>query len=204
MATVAWALTTKARITERLANYNAQFDALIEHLIDEATDFIESQCNRRFAKSTFTNEKYNGYDSNGNLRRTIFVRYPIKTIASFQYKTQDNPETWANFNSVDYVVDFNNGTIRMVSGHFPGGWQNLRITYDAGYVVDFVTPANHELPYDLTMACNRLVIKEFKRRESAGRASEAIGGDSVNWIEDVDADIMRVIQKYQRLDFDDV
>jgi hypothetical protein len=202
MPTLAYALTTLDRVKMRLSNVPSDWDSLFESLINEVTDFIEGQCGRRFGKTTYPNEIYNGYNTNEQLRTKLFVKnYPIKTITSFQYKTATNPDVWANFSATDYIVDYANGIIRMVNGYLPGGWGNIRLTYDAGYVIDWKTAANHELPFDLTMAANRMVIKEFKRKESAGRSSESIGGDNISWIEDIDADILRVINKYQKLDF---
>jgi hypothetical protein len=43
-----YSLTTRQRAKDRLGITSADFDTLLDRLISAATDFIESQTNRRF------------------------------------------------------------------------------------------------------------------------------------------------------------
>jgi 1-acyl-sn-glycerol-3-phosphate acyltransferase len=78
-----------------------------------------------------------------------------------------------------------------------GGDNNLRVTYTAGYKIDFDNPTNannHTLPQDLTDLAERLIARLYKKRESEGRNIETLdGGSSITWgsfLTDEDKDII--------------
>lgn len=198
---LAYALTTKAKVKARLTNVtNTDFDALIDELIESVTDWIESFCNRRFKQTTYTQELYDGRNPSGGSKSTLRLKnFPVGTVTAFQYKV--GASTWNDFLSTEYVVDYDAGVIEYVNGSFPIGYRNLRVTYSAGYVIDFGTEGNMTLPRDLINAATELTIRAFKKREHVGKSSQTTGGDAITWLNEVDATILLTLQKYQKLEF---
>ena len=201
MSLITNALTTKTRITERLVNYNSSFDGLIENLINGVSIFIENQCNKKFVKNTYTNELYNGNDC--NYTDKLFLKnFPIITITKIEYRSNDDPEEWTTYETDTYLIEYDIGCIKLKETFIPSGIQNIRVTYDAGYKVDwtnYTDTTKHTLPFDLTDICNKLVIKEFKKRESIGKQNENIGGVSINWSNMIDDEVQTVINFYKKI-----
>lgn len=198
---IAYALTTKSRVKDRLGLTTGNFDTLLDRLIAAATDLIESACNRKFLYQTYTNEVYSIY--NQNQKMLPLNNVPVGTVTAVQYrfglKTSPN---WTDFNTNDWEVvgDGKSGLIRIWG--LPAGASTLnalnsvRVSYTAGYLIDFSnagSPTAHTLPFDLSDLCERLVTKMFKRREHEGKISETFEGTTVSWdklISDDDKDIM--------------
>lgn len=197
---VPYALTTRQRIKDRLTITTVNFDVLIDRLISAATDLIESSTNRRFKRTTYANELHSVRGANPQY---IFLKQiPVASIASLQYRagTPSNPN-WGAF-SMDYyelLEDGASGIIRVYGGLFAGVNQ-VRATYDAGYLIDFVNAgtSTHTLPFDLSDLCERIVVKLFKKREAEGRQSESFEGGAVQWRELLDEADKLVINKYRR------
>ncbi len=201
MALVSHALTTVARVKARIPNISgSSFDTLFENIINGVTDFIENYCQRRFKETTYTNQLYDGYNSTKQSKRSIILKqFPITDLSSVQFKTDD--DSWNSYGTTEYVYDSENGIITKVSGNFAGGYQNLRVTYDAGFVIDFSTPANMTLPYDLINAAEELTIRMFKRREDIGKSAMNVQGDTVNYLDKLDAQILEVLDRYRKSEF---
>lgn len=196
-----YALTTRQRVKERFAITSTSFDVLLDRIISGMTDFIEGECNRRFKKTTYTNEMYS---VNGSSPRFIFLKQtPVILLTSLEYRAgaPSNP-SWTNFLTDNYELleDGRSGIIRMYSG-ISSGINQIRATYDAGYLIDFANAGTgtHTLPFDLTDLCERLVTKVFKKREAEGRSSESYEGGTVSWKELLDDADKATINRYRRL-----
>ena len=190
MSTITYALTSISKVKDRLgiSATDATRDAVFTSMIYAVTDYIERACGGvRFKRSTFTQELYNGSmlgDFNPRLPYLILNNGPLISISSFQYRTgsRSNP-TWVDFGADDYEPMLDSAMI-YVSGGLPRGLQNIRITYIAGYLIDFTDEYNdavHTLPHDISDLCERLVTKLIKRRESEGRSQESFNNSSINW-----------------------
>ncbi len=201
---VPYALTTRQRIKDRLTITSANFDVLIDRLISASTDLIESLANRRFKKTTYSNELYS---VKGASPQYIFLKQiPVANVSLLQYRagTPSNPN-WTAL-SPDYyelLEDGSSGIIRVYGGLFTGFYSSInqiRVTYDAGYLIDFANAgtATHTLPFDLSDLCERLAVKLFKKRESEGRQSESFEGGAVQWRELMDEADKLMISKYRR------
>jgi len=128
------ALTTIARIKDRLGITVATFDSLLQNLILSVTARIEQMTGRRYVEGTYTNELHNGSDLYGTRRKFLIVKNaPLQIVSSVQYKggTNSNP-VWTTMSVNDYNVDLDEGIIHMPGG-MPGGMQNIRITYVGGF-----------------------------------------------------------------------
>ena len=85
--TIDYALTTVANVKLYIGIPSAttQYDALLDELINSATQYIENYCKRRFKLTTYTSE---GYD--GNNSQYLFLKnYPIVSVASIYWHYKD-------------------------------------------------------------------------------------------------------------------
>lgn len=172
------ALTTLARQKIFLGIGSDTYDGLLTMAINQVTGFIEQYCKRNFLRQTYTNEEYDG-TGEANL---ILKNYPVASISSFQYnQAEDNSDDWATFNTNDYFW-YENGIINMRTGRLLERSQKYRVTYAAGYLIDFDnenTPASHNLPMELEYACQKLVAGIFNKRRAEGLDQSRIGDSAV-------------------------
>jgi len=162
-------------------------DVLINDFINQATSFIQNYCGRVFAMTTYTNELYD--IPNGS--KLFTHNYPVASVASVQYRTGTiGAPTYVSFTTNDYLVYLAEGYISFISqfgfglGSFVTGEQALRMTYDAGYLIDWANegdPTLHTLPADLTMVATQLVAGMFNTRATQGLKSESTEGQSVDY-----------------------
>lgn len=128
------ALTTKARIKERLQITVDDHDDVVDRFILAATDRIERMCNRRFMQATYTNELYDGSDFYGSSRAMLVLKNaPIASVSSIQYRvSHGSSATWETFDTDLYDIDMGVGIIHFWTP-LPRGVQNIRVSYTAGY-----------------------------------------------------------------------
>ncbi len=202
MATVAHALTSFQRVKDRLGITVVGFDALLERMIDASTDMIESYCVRRFKETAYSNELV-GVESDGG-HMAMLKQAPVTVLTSVQYRagTPDNP-SWTSYLASEFelVGDGTSGLVRIYGG-VPRGTNNIRISYTAGYKINFASPydpAQHTLPFDLSDLCERLVVKAFKKRESAGKQTESAGEASTSWMQSFETEELAALDRYRRV-----
>jgi hypothetical protein len=208
-----YALTTLARVKDRLDIQINDNDAKLIRFINGATDYIERECGKtglekypndgHFIQKTYTNEVYS---VSGKRQRFLVLRNaPVSALTSFQFRagTPTNP-AWTDFfpDQYELVDDGTSGIIR-VYGVMPGIYSNtFRATYTAGYPIDWQNAGNgasHRLPSDLTNLCENIVARLYKRRSLAGQASENIQGATVSWRDQLDTFDKETIQNYKRV-----
>lgn len=208
MSAVTYALTSEARIKTRLGITSSGFDTLIKRMMYAITDFIEKECGgRRFKETSYTQELYDGSminDEDNSLQFLVVKNSPISTISAFQYRTgsRSNP-AWVDFQTDDYEPLSSRGILKM-NGSLPRGYQNIRLSYTAGYKIDFANEfddALHTLPYELSDLAERLVVKRFKKREKDGVSHESFGETTLDWKELLEEQDKAVIQQYVRPQF---
>lgn len=127
-------------------------------------------------------------------------------ILLFQWRpgTPATDPSWFNFIPDQYqlVNDGKAGIIR-VYGFVPMTQDNmLRITYWAGYAVDWSNAGNnttHRLPADITDVVENVVVRRFKRRDYAGKTSEGLEGATTSWNKELDREDLDVIGHYMRV-----
>ena len=137
------ALTTKARVKDRLKVTATTFDDFLDNLIIAVTARMETMCGRSFTLATYTNEVHDGSDLYGSSRSILIPKNaPISSIASIQYKAGTNTTpNWTGFDTDTYDVDEAAGIIYFDSP-LPRGKRNIRITYTAGWDGYDVTTSN--------------------------------------------------------------
>ena len=204
MAIQSFALTTVARVKSRLEidSGTTTWDALLAELINGMSSFIEGEAGRRLVSAVYTNEAYTLDDG-----QTILMlrQYPVTAIASIQFRagsvatpawTTLTADEWEQQNSGRDDL----GIIRLYMSL--RGTNAIRVTYTAGYTINFTTEASHTLPYELSDLCERLVARRFKKRESEGKASEgASAGGTLAWEKEMSDDDKRILRRYIRSAF---
>lgn len=193
------ALTTLARVKDQLAITVSNHDTILTRIINEMTDFIESQCSRRFKTTTYTNEIYSSPGGNSLMLRQA----PVTALTTFEYSAgYPSNKVWTSFLATEYELS-DDGKSGIVVGSMPAGSNRLRATYTAGYLIDWgnAGSATHTLPSDLTGLCERLVIRRFKKKEAEGKSSESFEGSSVSWDTKLNEEDTFIINRYKRLFF---
>lgn len=202
---VTYAITTKARVKDRLAITIADHDTLLDRLISAVTDFVEGETARRFKESTYTGATAEVHSLPGNFQDYLLLKHaPVTAITLIEYRA-GTPATpgWTALTADEYLLteDGKSGIVRLYT-RFPAGTNVLRVSYTAGYKIDFANAgtAAHTLPFDLSDLAERLVVRWFKRRELAGKASEGLpGGSNVSWKDLLDSEDIATINRYRRL-----
>jgi uncharacterized phiE125 gp8 family phage protein len=165
---VSYALVTLGNAKTFLGINNGDKDELIGMLIDQATDYLETKCGRRFASTVYTNEEYDGRESYElNLKN-----YPIISFTSLSKNlAYDNSDDWETVDADDYWVENETGIITKTT-LFRRGTKNYRATFTAGYAT---------IPYDLQYACLTIVSETLNRRAAMGLKSESLGDHSITF-----------------------
>lgn len=203
MALNAWALTTVARYKTHAGITGVASDTKIEILINIVTDYIEKFCDRRFLRTTYTNEVYDGQGS----PQLLLKQYPISTTHTFQLDERDTSLNEAQWSSVDtnlYHIDYTAGMIELIGRRFEELPRHYQVTYTAGYAFDNTTPgaALESLGIgDLEYACWQMVTNLFASAgQQSGINSESIGNYSVSYANFylLDPEVKMIILKYKR------
>lgn len=198
---VAYALTTAARVKARISITDTGFDTVLVSYINAITAYIESACDTRFKRTTYTQEVYHIPQSG---RRYLPLKHaPVVTLSALQYKAgmPSNPG-WTDFlvDNYELLEDGKTGMI-MFYTTIPHGINMVRATYSAGYLIDFTKYGDetlHTLPYELTELAERLVIKRFKKRDEEGKSQVAFGGGTTTWASFLDEDDKDILAGYTR------
>jgi hypothetical protein len=214
MALLSYALTTLDRVKLAIGETTNTNDTLLEQFINRATDYFEARTGRRFAETTYTDELYDGKGDK------LFLReYPVTELlaANFSRRTGGtiSSPTYTQVDADTYVKRLNAGFVQFLYGHAPTvsnavvpdvasntNVELFKVTYKAGYVIDFATLANNTLPLDIEDFVVRLVTGRFNRRKGAGIITETVEGASITWADPTTSDLTEddnaVIKKYER------
>jgi hypothetical protein len=198
-----YALTTKERVKEKLGITNNSFDSLFDRLIAGVTDYIENYCNRRFRKQTGIVEIVSVEEDN----QSFFVlrNAPVSNLVVYYNSGTPSAPNWTEYPADGYELVGNgeSGLVKIYGG-VGKGVNVIKFVYDGGYLVDWSNEydiTKHNLPHDLAELADRLVIRWYKKRESAGKASESYEGGSVNWKETIDEEDKSILDYYKRVIF---
>lgn len=174
------ALTTVARQKSFMGITVSTHDTALELLINSVSNYVEKVTGRKFKRQTFTNEIYNGKDS----EHLYLKNYPVIDGEAFtlqQRVSALNEDNWETVDAEDYFVENESGRVTLittksfataVTGVFTKGIQNWRVTYTAGFYLpsdaSFGTNYLNDLPSDLEMLVWQWVAQTFNGRKSQG------------------------------------
>lgn len=164
-------------------------DPRLEVIIDSANDFFLMRVNRDIEETTHTNELIDGDGTN----QLILNNYPLTEVT--EIKTIDLNDDETLIDSTDYAIYFSSGRIKLKNGSiFPGGIQNIKITYKAGYI-------SANIPKDIKLAISEIVSKkynQFDKNEESHSSEAFIGGSLVVREEDLTDFASDVINFYNK------
>lgn len=144
-----YALTTVADVKESLglASSDTSKDNLIIRKINQATDAIESYCQRRFVLTQYNQEEYNATQ----IDELVIRQRPIVIDASHNFSlewrtTAFDANNWETVESDLYFVDQAAGVMNLMFNGV-GHWNRYRLSYWAGFAA---------IPNDLAEAASML------------------------------------------------
>lgn len=191
------ALSTLARTKVFMGIGSDKYDTLLVQFINQTTGFIERFCKRTFKETTYTSEVYDGKGTD----TIILAQFPVGSVTSFQYRnTNDETDDWTTFSTADYRT-YNDGRLVKVAGLFEDVPRKYRVTYVAGYKIDFDNEDNstlHALPSELEYACQKLVASLFNTRKAEGYDLVVIGDSRIKLNSAVlsSDEIKAILEKY--------
>jgi hypothetical protein len=202
---LSYALTTRQRLMDfmGITSVTTVQGNVIDRVIDSVTEYIERYCGRRFKKTTYTNELYDGDGSNC----IVLNSFPVDSSSTFtfQYRTsRDNEDSWDTFDSDEYFVDYDAGIIEMPTDvRLARGVKIYRVTYTAGYDFDNVTTflSDTEAGSVEYVAWVLASTTYNKRKASGDIVSERIGDYSVTYGKTLfeSDDIKGILDGYKKL-----
>lgn len=161
-------------------------DAQLTQLISAISAEVALYCNRNFGSNSYT-ETYNG---NGSLRQWLNQR-PCTAVSSLTINgiaIPVRPDTV----SCGYVFDRNE--IYLYGWEFCLGFQNVVVTYTAGFAVSAAaTP-------DLWQATTEFVAHIYQGQKRIGKKSDVVAGQNTSWIwNDLPESITLVLNRYEQV-----
>lgn len=208
MAIKSYALTTRQRLIDFLGLSSSSLttakENVLDRIIDSATEYIENYCGRRFKKTTYSNELYDGNDSG----QILLKNYPIISSESFGLDIRNSALNEGGYTSVEtnsYIVDYDSGVVSGMSGfNFIKGRGLYRASYTAGYDFDNSTTFLSDTQAgDVEYAMWKLCAAMWnKRKGSMGVSSESLGDYAVTYAKTAfeDEEIKAILDKYSRMD----
>ena len=207
MAVKAYALTT----AQRMANYSelgtlAGADlTLMELLVNQVTDYIESYTGIRFKRTTYTQEMYDTEES-----ETLNLKHhPIVSGTDFSLERRTsslNEDDWEVVDSEYYHIDNDTGIIISAAGLLFGRTiRGYRVTYTAGYDFDNATTFLSDTEAgDIELAAWMLLDALWNKKKGGGSIveSERIGDYSVTYKKATmeNNDVKAILDKYADTD----
>lgn len=191
MSLASWALISLDEAKEVVDTASPSDDLYLEEVINAATLACEFETRRKLASRTYTAEVYDG---TGSIALTM-REYPVTAVSALSFLTCEAPETWEAQDLVTCPVQImqpsSDVILSRVNG-FPGGIQNVKVTYVAGYT---------SVPSDLKIACRQITLAIWKQkdRQITGVASQSFQGQTTVYLnEDIPSQARRLLQPYVR------
>jgi|TARA_Y100000310_G_C20652578_1_gene800256 hypothetical protein len=181
-------LTTLARTKDYLGVTNDSNDTLLERLIDAASSFIETYCDRTFKLTSYILQQ------EGSGTDTLILRnYPvIGGVVLDENQSGDSTQDYNTIESKNYWVFNTDGYLQFLNSEtvFIATPEQYQVTYEGGYRVQgaTVTGQHIALPLDLELATWKLVSSIFNTRNTDGISSQTLGNYSVTFIQAMEMD----------------
>lgn len=185
MTLLSYTFVTLAQVKRQLGITGAAQDALLDDLINYATDFVERYIGRRVVEETQVDETHDG-----QLSRRIFTRN--RPINSMDPVTVEVDGVAVTIDKIDYV----NGIIQLESC-VQEDLANIEVTYTAGYNTTDPTT----VPWDLQQAVIDIVSNAKNSVKSSGISSETVGDYSVTYGDvekSVTSSVKQILNSYKR------
>lgn len=131
--------------------------------------------------------------------------FQIVGLIGLQWRagTPSNP-SWMSFiiDQYELINDGRAGVVR-IYGVVPRLYNNMiRATYSAGYPVNWAFAGDnttHLLPAQISDMVENIVVRRFKRRQLAGKRSEALDAATTSWNKEIDSEDQAVLDQHRRM-----
>jgi len=178
----------QAKLFVKVPTPEATHDTLLEEFINEASQLIESYCNRKFILQEFIE-----IHSGNGLSQIMTRAFPVVSITSLY---DDTTRAFTDvIDSVNYTL------MQDEKGHgygverfdykFSRGQRNVKIIFQGGYSA---------IPSDLQLACKvTLAFYYFKQQEQEWTTNTKSKGDeNITMIEGLPKSVTEILDKYKR------
>lgn len=171
--------------------------SLLEFFIDAQSGAVEDYCHRRFAKQTYSAERYHGIDGKEVRDVSLYSGYAVrgKVLRLRQWPvvsvtSVSITEGGVAVTVVEGTADANWQKARDAAGDWVGlyredGWRSdplgISVTHDAGYVLPAVDVTGRNLPFPIERAVVELVADDYQHRGKSGVSSESFEGLSLQF-----------------------
>lgn len=157
-------------------------ESILPRLITAASRYIEAWLSRIIASTVFS-ESRNGPGG----ASMLFADYPVTAISSLSVGGVNIPASPDGIQA-GYVFDVR--AIYLIGYIFAPGFQNVKITYTAGYTT---------IPSDLAQACIELVALRYRERGRIGEVSKSIQGETISYSQkDIPASVSTILEQYKK------
>jgi hypothetical protein len=168
------ALTVSAIVKKQLGPLLSPDEELLILKINEASQFIENYCGRKFKKQIYT-EKYSG----SGKQHLGLNQWPVTEVTAVTIG--GTVQT-----SEEYEAILDSGILFCEYG-WSAGNRNITVQYEAGYVLpkDATTDHPRTLPYDIEALCISIAAIKCRNIDSEGLKDRRIGDYSETFLEDL-------------------
>ena len=144
-------------------------DTIISAIIPKVSALVKTLCRRTFI-DYYNDPKLEIFSGGTNLFNLYLVEYPVASVSSVEYSS-DNGATYTTLvEFTDYVVDWETNSIySLAATGFPKAINGYKVTYTGGF---------ETLPIDLKLAVLDLVTYYIKNDQSV-HSPKAPGTNSV-------------------------
>jgi hypothetical protein len=181
-------LTTIERIKTKLSITEDGWDNILTNISFGITDFIQSQLN------LILKEQEHIEILDGKNEKIYLLNIPILKILKLEKLINDKwqKQEIPKFNPKTGILDYKGSE----------GFQNIRVSYIAGYKIDFENQEDktkHNLPFEISELAERLIIRQFNKLKDEGKQSVSFENSTTSWSELLDQTDKEIIGKYKRI-----
>lgn len=183
------AMTTLAMAKSYLklpAAADANNDPIVELFINSSSEYIERECDRIFKQAT-----YNEIRSGRKQNIILLKQWPVTTISAVYVDSSGQFGAGTALDATDYQIGDDGNSLILMSGVFPNGYNNVKITYQAGYAT---------IPSDLEHACLWGVsfYRNLRDGQDIGRPQKSKGDENTQISQAMPQDVRDCIARYKR------
>jgi uncharacterized phiE125 gp8 family phage protein len=170
---------------------STESDAIIARLVNSVSAWVQNRCGSPLLRKTWT-EFYNGDGSDVLMLR----RTPVAEISSLRV---DAARVFGSDSELEetteYVVDRGAGTITLLAGVFSCGKANVKVVYDAGYLLA-------DVPHDLRLAVKRILDHQWRTGYTHRKldvVSDVVGSENRTYRDDsIPKGVDQALDAYRR------
>lgn len=187
------ALTTLATAKSHLSisPSDALQDVRVELMINAASEKIERYTNRTLVSQGTIEELQHGRREN----ILLLKQWPIIAVSELSIDYTASHTSPSNVVAAsEYTISDDKNSILLINSTFPVGFNNIKVSYTAGYVT---------VPSDLELAVLWLVEWYYlmRTRGDMGRKTISKGGESVGVLDAMPEMIAEMLEFYKRTEF---